>query len=443
MTHALNLSSSEPLSNGETTTTTLTIVTTTTCSQVELTNGHNHNHSNNSSDVNASSPKKNASKQTELDGDDSDNSSSETEQIKKEDVPKKPNLEFKLLPTSTETTCTTSKKETLISRTVAHSASPIPNIINREKYLINEQANRSSPIHKLPNNQPSAKCNGDNILPKKCVEKTIGLSFSRTIYLCVISICFISIIYKFIGTSVFTDSSANSHVNDLGSTPYDAASLAKQSAYRTKFSEHMKFIKSKYPNQTSLFWANIESTYRHSIVRSKDPAIVLMVSDKNTNQTGQDLASDILNAIKTSTEETQSFHLSNLIISPNDYSDLIKTKQFDQVKLMIDNKLNKIFSNGQRVALVRSIQHVPATAMLLFYTYGDDLLSAKYPGVVILMTLEIDDIIENREEIGKTSKKIMEFVESYLFKMWSQFVGEDQLKPLFTRIGNNVVFVNN
>jgi len=37
----------------------------------------------------------------------------------------------------------------------------------------------------------------------------------------------------------------------------------------------------------------------------------------------------------------------------------------------------------------------------------------------------------------------MEFVETHMFQMWSKFVGEDQLKPLFTRIGNNVVFVNN
>lgn len=43
-------------------------------------------------------------------------------------------------------------------------------------------------------------------------------------------------------------------------------------------------LKAKYPNQTVLFWANMQSTYRHSILKSKDPSIILMVSDETTRQ---------------------------------------------------------------------------------------------------------------------------------------------------------------
>ena len=82
--------------------------------------------------------------------------------------------------------------------------------------------------------------------------------------------------------------------------------------------------------------------------------------------------------------------------------------------------------------------------MLLFYTYGDDMLSAKYPGILILMTLELRERLDDqrREQLLKSQAKLTEYVESYLFDLWSSSIGEDQLRPLFTRIANNVVLVN-
>jgi len=89
--------------------------------------------------------------------------------------------------------------------------------------------------------------------------------------------------------------------------------------------------------------------------------------------------------VKQSTDTTEStrFHINDLIISPktdNDLSNLIENKNADGVKLHIDTKLNNLFKNGQRIALVKNINTIPATSMLLFYTYGDDLISAKFPG---------------------------------------------------------------
>jgi hypothetical protein len=249
----------------------------------------------------------------------------------------------------------------------------------------------------------------------------------------------VALFLKFILQSLEVNNSSNinNNTNDID--------LDKQIAYRSKFKEHMKFIKSKYPNQTNLFWANIESTFRHSIIKSKDPSIILIVNDQLTSNLAHELTYDILNTIKLSIEDKKSFNLQNLIINPFDFNNLIQTNQWDKVKLLIDDKLNRIFSSGQRVALVRNIQDIPAKSMLLFYTYGDDLLSAKYPGVVILMNLHIDYLIEStdRDVYSKSSRKIIEFTENYLFKLWSNYVMEDQLKPLFTRIGNNVIFVNN
>lgn len=43
-------------------------------------------------------------------------------------------------------------------------------------------------------------------------------------------------------------------------------------------------LKSKYSNQSNLFWANIESSFRHSVIKSKDPSIILIVNDKDTQK---------------------------------------------------------------------------------------------------------------------------------------------------------------
>ena len=59
------------------------------------------------------------------------------------------------------------------------------------------------------------------------------------------------------------------------------------------------------------------------------------------------------------------------------------------------------------------------------------------------MTLELNEIIgEERKTFIQNSSKLTGFVENYLFAMWSKQVGEDQLRPVFTRIANNCIFVN-
>jgi hypothetical protein len=58
--------------------------------------------------------------------------------------------------------------------------------------------------------------------------------------------------------------------------------LEIQANQKRNFEMYLKLLKSKYPNQTGLFWANIISSYQHTILKSKDPAIILIVSDKST-----------------------------------------------------------------------------------------------------------------------------------------------------------------
>lgn len=256
-----------------------------------------------------------------------------------------------------------------------------------------------------------------------------------------VTLSFIFMILFGLGLIAISIDPSNKSITNNNSLTNDASSKSKANQ---KFLSYIDLLKSKYPQQTNLFWANIKSSYQHSILRAKDPSIILIVNDKETRNLASDLAYDILNSVKASIEE-QTHNLNDLIISPKTDSELkhlIEQKKSNKIKLHIDTKLNKLFFHGQKIALVKNIEVVPATSMLLFYTYGDDIHSAKYPGIVILMTLEIDDTMDNKKELLQSQSKLTGYIESYLFSLWSKEVGEDQLRPLFTRIANNVIIVN-
>jgi hypothetical protein len=250
----------------------------------------------------------------------------------------------------------------------------------------------------------------------------------------VLALIFLVLALIFVRSSFFSSQQALSH-----STNY-VSDLSKST-----FDKNFHSLKEKYPNQTNRFWANIESAFEHSIVDSKDPSIILVVNDRLTSHLAPRLVVDLFECFLNYFKKTAT----NPVINPTGdakLSKLIANRQYDMTKMYVDNKLNDIFLNGNKFALVQNIEQMPATTMLLFYTYGDDLINAKYPGIIILMSLDLSDmLIDNskRSQLLKSASKLSEYVENYLFDLWSSHIHDDQLRPLFTRIANNVVFINN
>ena len=212
---------------------------------------------------------------------------------------------------------------------------------------------------------------------------------------------------------------------------------------------NLNSLKNKYPNQTTNFWSNIESSFGHSILESGGPSIILVVNDKSTSNLATKITYDLFESffgiLKISSSKIGK---DDLIINPmqdNELFNLINKQEYDDAKKYVDTKLDKIFVSGYKFALVQHIERLPATTMLLFYTYGDDLPNAKFPGIVILMSLELSDMAietSKREQILKSGAKLSELVENHLFDLYSSKIHEDQLRPLFTRIANNVIFIN-
>lgn len=211
---------------------------------------------------------------------------------------------------------------------------------------------------------------------------------------------------------------------------------------------YIKELRNKYPNQSSSFWANIESSCKHSLIKQRDPSIVLIVNDLETKHLARTIITDVLNTLLKLINKTSSNKLDSFVIDPVDdssLSQLIKENSYDKSKLYIDTKLINLFKAGDRLALVNHIEVLPAQTMLLFYTYGDDLQNAKFPGILILMSLNIDTRLDDshRARFAKSSSSLTKYAEDYLFNLWSSSIDDDQLRPLFTRIANNVIFVNN
>ena len=337
---------------------------------------------------------------------------------------------FKLLPppppslpslSNHSSTANEIKKHLLIFRRFFSNLAAIIQNLRNSKQVISKE---SPQTHKYPYQRSNTKCQA-----KANVWKIYTLIF----------VVFASFLLNFLKNS------SNNH-SQLHPKHQQTNGVIQ---IKESFDINVNALKEKYPNQTNSFWANIESSFEYSIIGAGAPSIILLVNDKLTNRLADQLTTDLfecfLKILKTSPNNWKD----DLVISPlNDAEllNLISNGKYDMTKKYVDNRLDKIFLNGNKFALVRNIEKLPATTMLLFYTYGDDLTNAKYPGIVILMCLELDDVFiesSKRSQLLKSGAQLSEFVENYLYDLWSTNIHEDQLRPLFTRIANNVIFINN
>ncbi|RNA43333.1 torsin-1A-interacting 2 [Brachionus plicatilis] len=215
----------------------------------------------------------------------------------------------------------------------------------------------------------------------------------------------------------------------LGSFLYriiSSKSVSKPSKYHSLKFDLIDELKQNYPNQSDHLWINIESCFKHSVVKSKDPSIILMIYDEQTASTYSKLSQQILKYL-------------NKIDKSSRHVVLMENNKPDESKLYIDSKLSAHFKSGGKLALIEDIHQLPAHTMVLFYAYGDEEKYAKFPGVLIFMSLKLDEALDAQSKFAflKSSKKLREFAEGYMFNLWSKWIGEDQLRPLFTRIANN------
>ena len=167
----------------------------------------------------------------------------------------------------------------------------------------------------------------------------------------------------------------------------------------------------------------IKTCYDHSIIRKKEPSVILLVHDLKNDlnyQPGEKIL-ELFKILKQN-EKQKLFNINDSIIYSNNCH-----------KACLDRKIKNKFSQGIKIILIKNLEVLPVDSVFLFYAYGDP--SSNYKDVLILLTLKVPKVYEIKTNLT-------EFVETYLLEKWLKvFDSVDQLRPIFTRIANNVVLI--
>ena len=193
-----------------------------------------------------------------------------------------------------------------------------------------------------------------------------------------------------------------------------------------------------FKNQQLSFHTNIISCYEQSILSKKDPSIIMLVSDKNSKQNLDCVAKKVLKVLNEAIHGTSEYK--NLVISTRSLD-----KDSDKAKFQLDSKLTNLFSHlNKRVALVEDISNIPPKSMMLFYAYGDEYSNSRYNGIVVLLTYTLDIGLSKDKFrlLANDYSLLSSLVEDKLTAEWSNEIHYDQLRPLFSRITNNIVLVD-
>ena len=191
-------------------------------------------------------------------------------------------------------------------------------------------------------------------------------------------------------------------------------------------------LKKNFPNQISDFFSNIISCYEHSVIKGRDPSIIILASNNKTNTNC--VARKLLKIL---TEDD--LNKENLIID----SISLSSMSDDEAKEELDKSLVNIFENlNSKIALIENIEDLPAKSMILFHSYGDDESNAKFKGIMILFTFHFE--VENSGYYFQNIKEkdMRNLIEQKLTEKLSISIHSDQLYPLYARIANNAVLIN-
>jgi hypothetical protein len=189
-------------------------------------------------------------------------------------------------------------------------------------------------------------------------------------------------------------------------------------------------LKKNFPNQKGYFFNNIISCYEHSVIKGRDPSIIILASNNKTNTNC--VARKLLKIL---TEDD--LNKENLIID----SISLSSMSDDEAKEELDKSLVNIFENlNSKIALIENIEDLPAKSMILFHSYGDDESNAKFKGIMILFTFHFE--VENSGYYFQNIKEMLNLIEQKLTEKLSISIHFDQLYPLYARIANNAVLIN-
>jgi len=188
-------------------------------------------------------------------------------------------------------------------------------------------------------------------------------------------------------------------------------------------------LEREFPQQNEIFISNFIISYTESILKKKDPSVIILVSDENSAKS-HCIARRVV----------QTYGDKNL---PELDGNEFKGMPSEEAKIEIDKRLVKTFKNSKnKYFMIKNMENIPGNSMLIFHGYGDIGNNAKFPGVVIFLTYNLPKKLshEERQIFIKSPKRLTQYVEGELKQLWKD-IDFDRIYPLFARITKNVVFV--
>ena len=192
------------------------------------------------------------------------------------------------------------------------------------------------------------------------------------------------------------------------------------------FDSTMSNIQSNFPDEGGRFWSAVFAPVRR-LIQEKDPsrpAIVLIATTKSYSYIAECLSRKVASLVET-------------VHGLNDNDDTYMTIEAghlnsldpDEAKSQMDQDLSDNYQGRHMVAVIHDLGSLPAIAATLLHAYCDH-ESARFKKAVLLATIYL--------EAGITL--CTEEVEAYLAEVWQE-VTEDVLKPLISRIANNIAIM--
>ena len=202
----------------------------------------------------------------------------------------------------------------------------------------------------------------------------------------------------------------------------------KRLAIVTKFKTLFAELHAKFPSQTKRFWRILQAATQSMLSKPHPthPAVVLLASDNSSVATASCIARRFGSTVASSyINETHPLaHVDCAGFTGRDAGEF---------KLKLHGALETQLRTGSKVAVVENLQMVPGGASDLFHGYCDN-ENAPYLDAIFVLTLHVTDVaIDEPNDL---------IVEDFLDRAWGRDVEKENLAALYSRIANNIAFVN-
>ncbi|KAI0217964.1 hypothetical protein LSAT2_030302 [Lamellibrachia satsuma] len=197
----------------------------------------------------------------------------------------------------------------------------------------------------------------------------------------------------------------------------------------TNFKMLFADLRAQFPSQSIRFWRVLQVATQSMLCKSTPthPAVILLSSDNTSVATASCIARRFGTVVARSYVNTT--HRQPTFL---DCADLVG-QGADKFKLNLHDTLEAELSKGSKVAVVNNLQMMPGGASVVFHGYCDN-ENAPYLDATFVLTLHMHDVVIQQPDDA--------IVEDFLDRVWSRDVERENLAALYSRIANNIAFVN-